>query len=405
MADRRGAPRSASAGSSARRTRASSAARATTSTTSQLPGMLHGAVLRSPLAHARIVSIDTSRRARSTRRSTRSSPARTSRGWASPGCRRCRPTSQAVLATDKVRFQGQEVAFVVADDHYAARDALELIDVEYEPLPPVVDAAQGARRRTRPVDPRRHGGPDRQPHLRLGGRRPRRRPTRCSPTPTSSSTQDMLYPRVAPGADGDVRRRSPTCDPVDGKLTLWTHDAGAARAPHAVRARRRAARAQDPRDLAGHRRRLRQQGADLPRLRLLDRRLDRHRQAGQVDGGPLGEPHVDRLRPRLPHAAARSPRRATGKILGVRVDVLADHGAFNATAQPTKYPAGFFHIFTGSYDLEAAHCKVTGVYTNKAPGGVAYACSFRVTEAVYLVERMVDVLAARARTWTRPSCG
>ena len=48
--------------------------------------------------------------------------------------------TQAVLATDKVRFQGQEVAFVVAEDHYAARDALELIDVEYEPLPPVVDA-------------------------------------------------------------------------------------------------------------------------------------------------------------------------------------------------------------------------------------------------------------------------
>ena len=43
---------------------------------------------------------------------------------------------QAVLATDKVRFQGQEVAFVIADDHYAARDALELIDVEYEPLRP-----------------------------------------------------------------------------------------------------------------------------------------------------------------------------------------------------------------------------------------------------------------------------
>ncbi|HKA84590.1 MAG TPA: molybdopterin cofactor-binding domain-containing protein, partial [Acidimicrobiales bacterium] len=56
--------------------------------------------------------------------------------------------------------------------------------------------------------------------------------------------------------------------------------------------------------------------------------------------------------------------------------------------------AGFFNIFTGSYDLEAAHCKVTGVYTNKAPGGVAYACSFRITEAVYLVERMVDCLAA-----------
>ncbi|MDX6702671.1 MAG: aerobic carbon-monoxide dehydrogenase large subunit, partial [Baekduia sp.] len=84
---------------------------------------------------------------------------------------------------------------------------------------------------------------------------------------------------------------------------------------------------------------------------------------------------------------------ADGTITGVRVDVIADHGAFNATAQPTKYPAGFFHIFSGSYDLQAAYCNVTGVYTNKAPGGVAYRCSFRVTEATYLVERMVDALA------------
>ena len=72
---------------------------------------------------------------------------------------------------------------------------------------------------------------------------------------------------------------------------------------------------------------------------------------------------------------------------------IADHGAFNATAQPSRYPAGFFSVFTGSYDLEAAHCRVTGVYTNKAPGGVAYACSFRIAEAVYLVERCVDCLA------------
>ena len=73
--------------------------------------------------------------------------------------------------------------------------------------------------------------------------------------------------------------------------------------------------------------------------------------------------------------------------------MLADHGAFNAVAQPTNYPAGFFHIFTGSYDYPVAHCKVTAVYTNKAPGGVAYACSFRITEAVYLIERVIDCLA------------
>ena len=82
-----------------------------------------------------------------------------------------------------------------------------------------------------------------------------------------------------------------------------------------------------------------------------------------------------------------------GKLLGVRVKVLADHGAFNGTAQMSKMPAGLFHVFSGSYDMPAAHCSVTGVYTNKCPGGVAYACSFRITEAVYLIERLVDVLA------------
>ena len=82
-----------------------------------------------------------------------------------------------------------------------------------------------------------------------------------------------------------------------------------------------------------------------------------------------------------------------GRILAIGVDVIADHGAFNATAQPSRYPAGFFSVFTGSYDVAAAHCRVTGVYTNKAPGGVAYACSFRIAEAVYLVERTVDCLA------------
>ena len=82
-----------------------------------------------------------------------------------------------------------------------------------------------------------------------------------------------------------------------------------------------------------------------------------------------------------------------GKITGLRVDVIADHGAFDSTAQPTKFPAGFFHICCGSYDLQASHVKVKAVYTNKAPGGVAYRCSFRITEAVYLVERMVDALA------------
>ena len=78
---------------------------------------------------------------------------------------------QAVLATDKVRFQGQEVAFVVADDRYSARDALELIDVDYELLPTVVDPRR-ALDPGRAADPRRQARPDGQSHLRLGVGRP-----------------------------------------------------------------------------------------------------------------------------------------------------------------------------------------------------------------------------------------
>ena len=106
--------------------------------------------------------------------------------------------TQAVLATDKVRFHGQEVAFVIADDHYSARDALELIDVEYDVLPAVVDAKK-ALDAGRARDPRRQGGQDRQPHLRLGGRRRGRHRGRRSPAPSvRRRTQDILYPRSHP---------------------------------------------------------------------------------------------------------------------------------------------------------------------------------------------------------------
>ena len=77
----------------------------------------------------------------------------------------------------------------------------------------------------------------------------------------------------------------------------------------------------------------------------------------------------------------------------LKAHTLADHGAFDAAAQPTKFPAGLFHICTGSYDFKHAFVDVDAVHTNKAPGGIAYRCSFRVTEASYLIERMMDTLA------------
>src|SRR3954452_14930633 len=104
-----------------------------------LPGMLHGALLRSPLAHARILSIDTSA-AEALDGVVAVITGETLAGLKLDWMPTMSYDTQAVLATDKVRFQGQEVAFVVADDRYVARDALELIDVDYEELPVVVNA-------------------------------------------------------------------------------------------------------------------------------------------------------------------------------------------------------------------------------------------------------------------------
>jgi carbon-monoxide dehydrogenase large subunit len=84
-----------------------------------------------------------------------------------------------------------------------------------------------------------------------------------------------------------------------------------------------------------------------------------------------------------------------GTLRALRIKTIADHGYTNASANPMKYPAGLFSICTGSYMLKNAFCEVDAVYTHKPPGGVAYRCSFRVTEAVHAIERTVDVLAQK----------
>src|SRR3989441_2752319 len=86
-----------------------------------------------------------------------------------------------------------------------------------------------------------------------------------------------------------------------------------------------------------------------------------------------------------------------GQMLGLRVKLLSDNGAFFADAQPSKFKAGLFHIVTGSYDIPTAFVEADGAYTNKAPGGVAYRCSFRVTEASYLIERLVENAAVEMK--------
>src|SRR3954468_13584312 len=105
----------------------------------RLPGMVQAAILLIPFAHAQINSIDTS----AALAAPNVAAVITAKDLETLGLA-WMPTlsydTQAVLAGDKVRFQGQEVAFVIATDEYSARDALQLIDVDYEPLPVIVNA-------------------------------------------------------------------------------------------------------------------------------------------------------------------------------------------------------------------------------------------------------------------------
>ncbi len=297
--------------------------------------------------------------------------------------------TQAVLATDKVRFQGQEVAFVVAEDRYSARDALELIDVEYEPLPPVVDARR-ALEADMPVIRDDHPGRT-DNHIFDWETGDAAATEAVFADAEVVVAQDMLYPRVHP-APLETCGIVADFDQVTSKLTIWE----TTQAPHAHRV-------------------LYAMVAGLPehKIRVISPDIGGGFGnkvpiypgyvcaivASMITGKPVkwmedrSENLMSTSFARDFHMHGELAATSDGKIRAVRVKVLADHGAFNGAAQPSKYPAGFFGVFTGSYDLEAAYCQVTGVYTNKAPGGVAYSCSFRITEAVYLVERMVDVLA------------
>ncbi len=354
----------------------------------QPAGMLHGAVLRSPLAHARVVSIDPSAAlAHPKVRAVLVGRDLERRGMA------WMPTmsadTQAVLALDKVHFQGQEVAFVIAEDRYAARDALELIDVEYEPLPVVVDPIRALDRDAPVIRDDRSGQAGNLVFDWEAG----------DAAATSAAfaradvvvEQELVFPRSHP-APMETCGALAQFDRVSGRLTVHC----TTQAPHAHRTLyalvtgvpEHKIRVISP-DVGGG------FGNKVPVYPGYLLAI-----AGAIDTGAPVKWVEDRSENLMASGFARDylmrgqiAATRSGRILAVRVDVIADHGAFNAAAQPSNYPAGFFSVFTGSYDLEAAHCRVRGAYTNKAPGGVAYSCSFRIAEAVYLVERLVDCLA------------
>ncbi len=365
----------------------------------KLPGTLFGDFVRSPYGHARIKSIDASA------------------ALALPGVKAVltaadlkplnlhyMPTLagdvQAVLAEDKVLFQNQEVAFVIAEDRYIAADAVELVEVDYEELPVLVDPFKSMdpdapllREDIKDKTEGAHGARRHHNHIFTWEIGDKEGVDEAFAKAEVTIKELITYPRVHP-APMETCACVASMDKIKGELTVY----GTFQAPHVVRTVASLLSA-------------------IPEHKI-------HVIAPDIGGGfgnkvgvypgyvcaivasiVLGVPvkwvedRIENLSAtafaRDYHMTAELAATKDGRITGLRAHVLADHGAFDACADPTKWPAGFFNICTGSYDIPTAHVEVDGVYTNKAPGGVAYRCSFRVTEAAYMIERAIDILAKK----------
>ncbi|MEM9342176.1 MAG: aerobic carbon-monoxide dehydrogenase large subunit [Pseudomonadota bacterium] len=366
----------------------------------KLDGMLAGDFVRSPYAHATIKDIDIS--------AAMEVPGvlavLTAKDLEPLGLH-WMPTlagdKQMVLADGKVLFQGQEVAFVVAEDRYAAADGVEAVVVEYEELPVLVDPFKSLESDVilRPdlvgedgaIPDGAHGPRKHHNHIftwEIGDQDATEQVLDEAPV----VAEEMMYYHRTHPCPLETCGCVASMDKVNGKLTLY----GTFQAPHAIRTvvslisgiEEHNIRVISPDIGGGFGNKV---GAYPGYVCSVV--------ASIVTGKPVKwiEDRMDNL---MTTAFARDywmkgkiAATKEGKILGLWCHTTADHGGFDACADPTKFPAGFMNICTGSYDIPTAYLAVDGVYTNKAPGGVSYRCSFRVTEAVYFIERMIELLA------------
>jgi aerobic carbon-monoxide dehydrogenase large subunit len=361
----------------------------------QLPGMLFMDIVRSPFAHAKIEKIDIERAMKVPgvlAVITGETLAKYNLHWM--------PTlsadTQMVLPTEKVMYQAQEVAAVIATDRYAAADGVEAVEVDYEPLPVIVDPVKALAPGAAVL---RTDKKDKKDNLAFHWEAGDRAATDAAFAAADVVVSEDIYvPRIHVAS-------IETCgciadfNPAEGKLTVYM----TTQAPHVVRTVFAL--------VAGH------VGLSEEKIRIVSPDIGGGFggkvpvypgyviavAASVVIGKPVKwiEDRMENLQAdsfaRDYHMKAELAAKKDGTMIGLRIKTVADHGYSNASANPSKFPAGLFSICTGSYDLKHAFCEVDAAYTNKPPGGVAYRCSFRVTEAVHAVERAVDVLALKLK--------
>ena len=360
----------------------------------RLPGMVHVAFVRSPHAHARIVRIDASR------------------AWAVPGVvavwtaadlaglgplstawlipdAQLKTVTRPLLARDRVRFVGEPVAMVVAEDRYAAFDAAERVEVEYEVLPAVVDQEQAIR----PGAPVLH---DEAPgniafHWKAGNAEATQQAiAEAERSPDGVVVRQRLRNhRLIPTAM-ETRAAVAQFHPGTGELTVWMTSQN----PHIHRFAFSALL-----------------GVPEHKLRVV---------APEVGGGFGSKIAVYPEEVLVAHAARRLGRpvkwselrrenylatthgrdhvqevvlagRRDGTLTAIYVKAIANLGAYLSTAAPGVPTILFGPIVTGPYHIPHASVEVVGVLTNTTPVD-AYRGAGR-PEATYLMERMVDLFA------------
>src|SRR5215831_220571 len=357
----------------------------------RLPGMIWLDIVRSPYAHAKITKIDTSKALAIPgvlAVITGQDLAKYNLHWM--------PTlmsdTQMVLPVEKVMYQAQEVAAVLATDRYIAADGVQAVQVEYEPLPVVVDPFKALE----PGAPvlRTDKKDKKDNHIFHWEAGDRQATDQAFTSADVTVKQDIYLPRIHVAS-------IETCgcvadfDRVAGKLTVYM----TTQAPHAIRTVIAL--------VAGH------VGLSEEKIRVISPDIGGGFggkvpvypgyviaiAASVVIGKPVKwvEDRMENLQAdsfaRDYHITASIGAKKDGTMTALKITTVADHGYADAAANPSKFPAGLFSICTGSYKLPAAFAEVDGVYTNKPPGGIAYRCSFRVTEAVHAIERMTDRLA------------
>jgi carbon-monoxide dehydrogenase large subunit len=358
----------------------------------KLPGMLSMVMVRSPYAYAKIKNINKDKALQIDgvlAVITGDDLAQYNLHWM--------PTllsdTQMVLPTDTVMHQSQEVCAIIATDRYTAVDGAEAVEIDYEPMQAVVDPFKALDENAPLLRPDKEGQKDNQIYHWEQGDREK---TDEVISKADIVVKERIYlPRIHV-ASIETCGCVASYDKDTQKLTVYL----TTQAPHAIRTVLAL--------VAGH------VGLSEEKIRVIAPDIGGGF-GGKVPVHPsyvvaiaasflIGKPvkWIEDRSENLVNGFARDyhmdcelAASKDGKIQAFKVKTLADHGYTDASANPSKYPTGMFSICTGSYDYEHAFAELDAVYTNKVPGGVAYRCSFRVTEAAHAIERMVDKLALK----------